>query len=279
MLDAALYRRLVHSALLPLAAISFTFTFCVIELRLYNPWTQSDLYARWLAAAVVLLGWGARRLTHSEPPPTMSAPRLGLFGLLVFFVGAAAAGAVVLVMYDAALLYNLGHLRSHLPILGASLIFGSLAALLRSRDTATRVSSTEPGPGLSGLTAVLGLFAVGFFAPSLSIRYCGARLSALGAASLLLLGALLLGILLAARALAPRGVAIWRALLGVGVALATAFLFLRGNLVGRLLGDTRRLFELVLLQNAALIFPAAALAVWLLDRLLGGIGTRRRIRG
>lgn len=277
MLDATLYRWLVRSVLFPLAAISFTFTFCLIELRLYNPWTQSDLYARWLAAAALLGWWGRRRLTDRDGPTALQAPRLGLGGLLVFFVGAAAAGAVVLVLYDAALVYNLGHLHSHLPVLVVGVLLGSLAAIVRTR--AARVDSGEPGPGLQGLTATLGTFAVGFFAPSLSIRYCGARLSALLGASLLLLGALLLGLMLAARALGRRGIPTWRALLGLGVALITAQLLLRSNLAGWLRGGTRQLFELTLLQNAALIFPTAALAVWLLDRLLGDLGTQRRIRG
>ena len=94
----------------------------VLELRLHNPWTQSDLYARWLAALAMLLGWGVQRLFTKQVPAELRAPRLGFVGLLVFFVGAAAVGAVVLVLYDAALLYNLGHLRAHLGILGVSLL-------------------------------------------------------------------------------------------------------------------------------------------------------------
>ena len=128
MLDGGLYRRLVRSVLLPLAAISFTFTFCLIELRLHNPWTQSDLYARWLAAlggAPGLWGCGGWRTRRRTGSPRSSVHRaLGLVGLLVFFVGAAAVGAVVLVMYDVALLYNLGHLRIRLPDPGGGVLPG-----------------------------------------------------------------------------------------------------------------------------------------------------------
>src|SRR4051812_30258142 len=99
MLDLGLYRRLLRSALLPLAAVSFTFTFCLIELRLQNPFTVSDLYARWLAAATVLALWGVRRWRTPKDVAGLTAPRLGMLGLLVFFIGAAATGAVVLVLY------------------------------------------------------------------------------------------------------------------------------------------------------------------------------------
>jgi hypothetical protein len=266
MLDADLYRRLVRSALLPLAAVSFTLTFCLIELRLHNPWTASDLRARWLAAGVVLLGWGARRLTTPTEAEQLSAPRLGVAGLLRFFLGAAAMGAVVLVLYDVALLYNLGHLRARGPILAAGVLAGSLAGLARSRQESARASAARPGPGLQGLTSVLAVFAAVFFAPSLSIRYCGARSSAVIGAGLLLLAALGVGLRLAFRAVAPSPR--WRVLIGLFTALLTALVLLLSDAAGWLFGAEQPLFELVLLEHALLIFPAAALAVWGIDQVL-----------
>jgi len=269
MLDARLYRLLLRSALFPLAAVSFTFTFCLIELRLYNPWTQSDLRARWLAAAAVLLLWGSWRLRTRNEPARLAAPRLGLPGLLIFFVGAAAAGAVVLVLYDVALLYNFGHLRARLPILGAGVVVGTLAAVAPAATQAGRLS--RPGPGLQALTTVLATFAAVFFAPALSIRYCGTHASAVGGAALLLLTALLLGLQLAGRTLAARGVPRWRGLMGLATALLTALVLLGSDAAGWLFGFRQPLFELVLLQHAILIFPLTALTVWGVDRVLDAL--------
>lgn len=266
MLDVGLYRRLWRSALLPLAAISFTVTFCLIELRLYNPWTQSDLYARWLAAAVVIGWWASRR--RSGPWPPAAAPRPGLVALLRFFIGAAAVGAVVLVFYDVALLYNLAHLPERLPILGAGVGAGTLAALWPVAAEAPAPDRTGASPGLWGLGEILSAFCVIFFAPSLSIRYCGQRWSAVVGAGLLFVAALSWGLTRALRDQAARGVAWWRGLLGLLAALATALVALTADVAGHLFGPDPPLLELFLLEQAAVVLPLAALAAWRTDRLL-----------
>lgn len=266
MLDAGLYRRLWRSALLPLAVISFTFTFCLIELRLYNPWTQSDVCARWLAAAAVIALWAARR--RSGRRQEAAAPTPGLATLLRLFLGAAAVGAVVLVLYDVALLYNLAHLPARLPILGAGVGVGTLAALGSLGEATPPPGRTRTSPGLSGLGEVLCVFSVVFFAPSLSIRYCGERWSAVVGAGLLCLAALLCGLKLAFRDQAEHGIPRWRVLLGLLAALATALIVLTADVAGLLFGPDPPLLELLLLEQAALVLPLAALAAWLVDRLL-----------
>lgn len=268
LLDVELHRRLCRSAMLPLAAIVFTFTFCLIELRLYNPWTRSDVWARLIAAAAVILWWAARRRTDPGEAPGFTLPTLGISGLLLFFIGAAAVGAVVLVLYDVALLYNLGHLPERLPILAAGLGIGWIAALGRSLQTASATDRRRPQPGLAGLTAILVAFTAVFFVPSLTIRYCGEQLGAVGGAGLLFLAALLLGLRLALRQQEALGHPRWHVLFGLLVALASALGLLYIDAVGRVFGSEPPIFELLLLENAALVLPLAAGAVYLSDRLL-----------
>lgn len=268
LLDVELYRRLCRSALLPLAAIVFTFTFCLIELRLYNPWTQSDLWARWLAAAAVILFWAARRRSDPDDAASFTLPTLGISALLLFFIGAAAVGAVVLVFYDVALLYNLGHLPERLMILGAGVGVGWIAALGRSLQTAAATDRRPPQPGLAGLTAILVAFTAVFFVPSLSIRYCGERGSAVLGAGILFLAALLLGLRLALRQQAALGQPRWRVLFGLLVTLASGLGLLFSDAAGRVFGAEPPLFELLLLEQAALVLPLATGAVYLSDRLL-----------
>lgn len=81
--------------------------------------------------------------------------------------------------------------------------------------------------------------------------------------------ALLLGVVLAICGQAALGVPRWRGLCGLLVALMTALGRLYGDAAGRGLGAEPPLRELFLLEQAALVLPLTAGAVWLTDRLLG----------
>lgn len=221
LLSPPLARALRRSALLPLALVIFTATFCLIEMRLWNPWTLSDLVWRWAACGVGVVLWGLSRLVGEPaalPPIPGSAARL-----LVLFLGGGALAAGVLLLYDVTLLYNLGHLpRLALPLTACALLAVGAANL---RAQAAR---HEPGPGLSGGSALLAVFTVVFFVPSLAIRYAGVRHSAVVAAAVLGTVALLGAVPLCLRAVSPRQRAAGWPLLGLilfaagGAALAAA---------------------------------------------------------
>jgi hypothetical protein len=186
--------------------------------------------------------------------------------VLRFFLGAAAVGALVLCMYDVALLYNIGHLGRRLPIVLAALGTGTLAAWPGGRAPAA-YRGAPPGPALQGLTSFLAVFTTLFFAPSLSIRYCGDRPSALGAAAALGLLGLGLGAGLIGRTLAARGVPRWRGLAGLAVALVVGELLLLAEVPRRVFGSAP-LLELSLLEAAALLLPCITAALWAVDQLL-----------
>jgi hypothetical protein len=199
-------------------------------------------------------------------------PTIGLAGLLVFFLGAAAVGAVVLCMYDVALLYNLAHLPARGPVLAGGLLVGSLAALVRARAGSAPVA--PPGPGMQAVTTTLAAFVTVFLAPSLCIRYCGARESALAGAGILFLAALVLPLPLWSAALAAQHTPRWRGLLGLAVAMGSAGILLVCDAAGRLFGGQQVILEQVLLEHAALCFPGAALAVWLTDQAMAKAGAK-----
>lgn len=178
-LDADLYRRVARSALLPLASVSYTVVFCLAEWDLRNPYTVDDVVIRAVSAVVtpLLLGRMAARDTGTTRVPA-SVP-----GLLVFIGSLGALGALVLVVYDTALLYSLGRLDDRLPL---ALAAGtSLAAL---RRLAARPRSRNPGTGLtlSFLQHALHHWSAFFFVPALAVRYgvmFGTPALAAGAAS------------------------------------------------------------------------------------------------
>ncbi|MGW0880540.1 hypothetical protein [Streptomyces sp. NPDC002671] len=119
--DADLYRRIACSALLPLASVSYTVVFCLVEWDLRNPYTNDDLVIRALSGVItplLLARWAA----WDEGAPRAA---VSVRGLLVFIGSLGALGVLVLVVYDTALLYNLGRLDDRLPITlvaGAALI-------------------------------------------------------------------------------------------------------------------------------------------------------------
>ncbi|GGN90626.1 hypothetical protein GCM10011579_086700 [Streptomyces albiflavescens] len=161
--DADLYRRIACSALLPLASVSYTVVFCLVEWDLRNPYTNDDLVIRAVSAVitpVLLARWAARDAGVSRAAASVS-------GLLVFIGSLGALGVLVLVVYDTALLYNLGRLDDRLPV-----VMVAVAALTGLRWAAGRLPDPS-APGLSSafvwqvLRHWLGLFLV----PALAVRY------------------------------------------------------------------------------------------------------------
>ncbi|MGC0377960.1 hypothetical protein RKD28_005476 [Streptomyces sp. SAI-229] len=160
-LDTDLYRRIARSALLPSASASYTAVFCLVEWDLRNPYTVDDVLIRTVSAVVtpLFLARMAARDTATTRVPA-SVP-----GLLVFIGSLGALGALVLVVYDTALLYSLGRLDDRLP-----LALTALAALVVLRAAAVRVSDRS-GPTLSFVVHALRHWLLLFFVPALAIRY------------------------------------------------------------------------------------------------------------
>ncbi|UXY29488.1 hypothetical protein [Streptomyces sp. HUAS TT20] len=162
-LDAGLWRRIARSALLPLASVSYTVVFCLVEWDLRNPYTVDDIVVRGVSAVVtpyVLARLAARETGASRTPASMP-------GLLVFIGSLGALGVLVLVVYDTALLYNLGRLGERLPMtasaVGVLIVLRRLAARLAEPST--------PGPTLAFVRHTLGNWLALFFLPALAVRY------------------------------------------------------------------------------------------------------------
>ncbi|MFI6847485.1 hypothetical protein ACIBJD_23060 [Kitasatospora sp. NPDC050467] len=166
-LDGSLYRRVFLSPLVPLAASSYTVAFCAVEWDLRNPYTTDDLLVRAVSALVtpVLLA----RLAAREKEPEgrhVTAPRLLLFALELW-----AYGALMLTLYDTALLYNLARLGDRLPT-----ALAALAVLTVTRLAATRLAPRPAHPAGPRTTALAGALRAGlvlFLAPALAVRYAG----------------------------------------------------------------------------------------------------------
>lgn len=161
-------------------SVSYTATFCLIEWRLYNEYTVDDIVIRTFAAVVVPL-WVARISRTGSPGRTDNLP-----GMLVFAASTAGLGLLVLVVYDTALLYNLGHLDTQVPIATVGLVM-----LVAARWAAPRIPDWPPGRGIDAMARSSGWLLVLAAVPALPIRYglnFGARyLSVAGA--LVLFGA------------------------------------------------------------------------------------------
>ncbi|MFD0569864.1 hypothetical protein ACFQ0T_12235 [Kitasatospora gansuensis] len=241
LLSPALYRTVLGSRpLVWSAALSYTVVFGVVEWGLYNPWTTQDLAIRTVSALLTapLLTTLARREPGADREP-------GAAGLLLFAASLWALGQLVMVVYDTALLYNLGHLGGRwLDLLLALLV---LAVTARWR------------PGLAGsrsvaaLDAVLRRSLVLFLVPALAIRYGVTFDTPLLAAG----GALLVG----AVALWHRPVrdALLPLVLGGAAGLAAAYLAVR------LITDVY--YESALLRAMAAALVVMTLACALADRL------------
>lgn len=185
-LDADLYRRLARSALLPLASMSYTAVFCLVEWDLSNPYTVDDIVIRAVSALVTPL-----LMARMAPRDATEARRLTAVRLLLFIASLGALGVLVLVVYDTALLYNLGRFPERAPL---GLAAAGALAVLRWADA--RLPNRPPDPGLA-VTFVghaLRRWLALFFVPALAIRYgvvfgtpglaAGAGLLTVGAAGL-----------------------------------------------------------------------------------------------
>ncbi|MEU1463798.1 hypothetical protein ABZ467_24450 [Streptomyces sp. NPDC005727] len=163
-LDADLYRGIARSALLPLASVSYTAVFCLVEWDLRNPYTVDDIVVRGVSA--VLTPLFIARLAGRDTAVTRtlaSGP-----ALLVFIGSLGALGVLVLVVYDTALLYNLGRLDDRLPVALAAA--GVLAGL---RWAAHRSRADRAGPDLAVpfVRHALRYWLALFFVPALVVRY------------------------------------------------------------------------------------------------------------
>jgi hypothetical protein len=150
------------------ASIAWTATFCLIEWSLHNPFTTDDLIIRVISGLMVPL-WAARLTPASDT--TGDTTRDGTpADLLVSALSVAALGGLVLVVYDTALLYNLGKLGTELPVAGLA-----AAVLLAARLTAARLRRPAPGRaagrGPDSIASSFGWFLVLFFVPALPVRY------------------------------------------------------------------------------------------------------------
>jgi hypothetical protein len=103
----------------------------------------------------------------SPPPPTTTGRPTSTTGLLLFGVSLWALGHLILVVYDTALLYNLGHLGARLPGAAAALV-----VLLTTRTIATRLPPPPPaGPAVATIAHALRWGLALFLVPALAIRY------------------------------------------------------------------------------------------------------------
>jgi hypothetical protein len=200
-LDRRLYQSLASPMMLGAASASFTLTFGLIEWSLRNPYTGQDLALRAITgvASPILIHRLARRTRGPDlrPPPASST-----VDVLLSAVSVGALGYLVLVVYDTALLYNLGHLSAHGPgILAAAVALIVARVLVRTRRLAvSRRPPSHPGPGIDTLATALVWFTALFFVPALSIRY------AIGFADAPLAGLATAAVALVAAALTVRDV-------------------------------------------------------------------------
>lgn len=258
-LSPALCRALWRSVLLPAALVSFTATFCLIEMALWNPWTLSDLRCRWGVCAAGLLLWGLSRLLGSPAP--LPAPAGSTSRLFVLLCGSGALSAQVLGIYAVTLLYNLGLLAPLWPWL-----LGLTGIILFAAVLSGRAQRHAVHPALSGVFTWLEVFAGLFFVPSLAIRYAGSRPIS-GAAGLFLAVTALVG----AVGLIVRRRLTGTALLGLGVFLVAGSLFAWADafeLLGLPWPAQMQSLEARLLRTTVLFLTAGGAAAALLDSWL-----------
>jgi hypothetical protein len=267
--DRAALRFLLRGPLGWLGAASFTIILALIEIRLRNPWTTSDLVMRVVSFALVVpaLKWLGRREQGAPCFPEEDARPRSLAALLVALVGAAAMAGSLLLLYDLTLLYNLAHLRRIWPILLGLLAVAtastSLAARLQRRD-----ASALPPPSVAAITSVASTFAPAFFVPSLAVRY-GLGLPVSRACGLVVLAsAIAIGLVRAARA---PGIDRRRWLLGLAIgALAGLGVVVAARPVFAAIGFTE-----AALLGYAVLFLGPLLFAW---RALEAIGLGSRMQ-
>jgi hypothetical protein len=173
---AGVYRRAVYARWA--VSASYTVTFCLIEWSLHNPYTVGDIVLRVVSGLVtpVLVA----RLAEGAAGPPRPVP---------FVASLAALGCLVLVVYDSALLYNLGHVAGWLPAAGASVVVLAVARHRARREVV-------PGPAMTAVLSSLGWFLVLFLVPALPLRYglnFGTPVVSLLAGAVIVVSALRLG--------------------------------------------------------------------------------------
>ncbi|WP_433180572.1 hypothetical protein [Actinoallomurus sp. CA-150999] len=245
--SGSVYRRALR--LVPWVAASYTVTFGLIEWSLRNPYTWDDLAIRAAAGLIVPL-WTARLSRDAADDAR------GLPGLLVFAASTLGLGLLILVVYDTALLYNLGHLVARLPIAVAA---GTVVAAARA--AARVVPKRPPGRGVDSIARSFGWFLVLFFVPALPVRYglnFGTAYLSAGAGALIVVAAAWYGVR-DTFAVTPGDAGAWVRQMAVAVAAGVC-----GGAAGLLLpgGHT----EMRVLQGGAAFFVCAVAACALLDR-------------
>ncbi|QUH02713.1 hypothetical protein HUO13_19600 [Saccharopolyspora erythraea] len=175
---------------------SWTITFCLVEWSLHNPYTADDIVLRAVSGLIVPIAVAHLRAGRIRAEESVT-------GLVSFVVSAAAAGYLVLAVYDTALLYNLGHLGEQAPGMAVA-----AAVLVLARIAAHRVPDRGAGPRIAAVAASLGWFLVLFAVPALPIRYSlnfGLPVLAAAAGTLICAVAVFSGVRVATRGSGDRG--------------------------------------------------------------------------
>lgn len=216
LLSPSLARWLSRLPVVFVAAVSFTLPLSLAEIALANPWTGHDLVIRAVAALTVPLyvAWLGRLAGPSEGEAKSA------LGLVVFLLGAGAIAVLVLIAYDAFLLYNLGHLGWRGPT-----IVGSVFVAVLASSVLPWVASHGTSGSASGIHRGLVAFTAIFYAASLPIRYAAAYDVASIAGALLVIAALLTTAVRVAES-ADRFRALASLTVGLFVAIAVAALAL-----------------------------------------------------
>lgn len=250
------------------AAITYTAVFCLIEWQFRNPYTVDDLVLRMVSAIAVPL-WAARLSRRPANPSSGDTGRLS--GLLLFMVSSVCLATLILVVYDTALLYNLGHLPANLLTVTVALMILISTRYAARRWDRGRVFSAAPGrPGgcVDSVTRTLGWSMALFYVPALPIRYG----LGFGAAYTAAAGVLLLGIV--ALVLGLREAAAHRSgsLMTLLIQLAATFAIAAGGSAATWLLPAGH-FETRLLRGAAAFLVCVLACCGFVDRMVGVIGS------
>jgi hypothetical protein len=285
-LSEGAYRRVATSWMLWATSVAWTVVFCAIEILLASPWTTADVAVR--VASGLLTPWALGLLVRDELPgvasgvpseapgstPLVPGDRPTAARLLVFGASTALLGYLVLVVYDTALLYNLGRLPDRLPaaLVALALLVGLRGALGSAPGAGLLAppSAVTKAPGrVVGLVgACLRHGLVLFLIPALAIRYVMSYFGGLWAGVALVLVIASAAVVLAARetlhglSRRPSGLVV--------VAVATSLV------VGCALGvvaagvGTAAYVEETLGRGAVVAFAGLVATAALADRLLAG---------
>lgn len=196
------------------AAVSYTAVFCLIEAELANPYTGQDIVIR--VVSLVVTGVALSRWPPGGPTNVATMNRL-----VAFIASVGAVGYLVLVVYDTALLYNLGHLPRHLPG-----VLVATAVLVVARGVTRLLPGRPLGPSLSVVLNALHWLVAMFFVPALAVRY-GMSFGALvvaALAGLLVVGAVFVRTLRSVRRPILAGGALAIAVAGAAAAASGGYL-------------------------------------------------------